>query len=36
VRSARGRVAAAAAWRHFGLEPPQADTGGGNLPLFRG
>jgi Holliday junction DNA helicase RuvB len=36
VRSARGRVAAATAWRHFGLEPPQGDAGGGNLPLFRG
>jgi Holliday junction DNA helicase RuvB len=36
VRSARGRIATPAAWRHFGLEPPQADTGGGSLPLFRG
>jgi Holliday junction DNA helicase RuvB len=35
VRSARGRVATAAAWRHFGLEPPQGDSGG-SLPLFRG
>ncbi len=36
VRSARGRVATPAAWRHFGREPPQIDAGGGNLPLFRG
>jgi Holliday junction DNA helicase RuvB len=36
VRSARGRVAAASAWRHFGLEPPKGDAGGGSLPLFRG
>ncbi|MBM4218518.1 MAG: Holliday junction branch migration DNA helicase RuvB [Gammaproteobacteria bacterium] len=36
VRSARGRVATPAAWRHFGLEPPQGDAGGGSLPLFRG
>jgi Holliday junction DNA helicase RuvB len=36
VRSARGRVAAASAWRHFGLEPPQGEAGGGSLPLFRG
>jgi Holliday junction DNA helicase RuvB len=36
VRSARGRIAAASAWRHFGLEPPQGEAGGGNLPLFRG
>ena len=36
VRSARGRVATAAAWRHFGHEPPQADAGGSSLPLFRG
>ncbi len=36
VRSARGRVAAASAWRHFGLEPPQGETGSGSLPLFRG
>ncbi|HEU5468016.1 MAG TPA: Holliday junction branch migration DNA helicase RuvB [Steroidobacteraceae bacterium] len=35
VRSARGRVATPAAWRHFGREPP-ADAGGGSLPLFRG
>ena len=35
-RTARGRVATPAAWRHFGFEPPQADTGGGSLPLFRG
>jgi Holliday junction DNA helicase RuvB len=36
VRSARGRVATPTAWRHFGREPPQADAGGGSLPLFRG
>ncbi len=36
VRSARGRVATPAAWRHFGREPPQLDAGGGSLPLFRG
>ena len=36
VRSARGRVATPAAWRHFGREPPQVDAGGGSLPLFRG
>jgi Holliday junction DNA helicase RuvB len=36
VRSARGRVATPAAWRHFGREPPQSDAGGGSLPLFRG
>jgi Holliday junction DNA helicase RuvB len=36
MRSARGRVATAAAWRHFGLTPPAADPAGGNLPLFRG
>ncbi|HET8691725.1 MAG TPA: Holliday junction DNA helicase RuvB C-terminal domain-containing protein, partial [Steroidobacteraceae bacterium] len=36
VRSARGRVATPAAWRHFGQEPPRAETGGGSLPLFRG
>jgi Holliday junction DNA helicase RuvB len=36
IRSARGRMAAAAAWRHFGLEPPPVDAGGGSLPLFRG
>ncbi len=35
-RTARGRVATPAAWRHFGFEPPQADAGGGSLPLFRG
>jgi Holliday junction DNA helicase RuvB len=35
VRSARGRVATASAWRHFGLEPPQVESGG-SLPLFRG
>jgi len=35
VRSARGRMATKAAWRHFGLEPPVADAGG-SLPLFRG
>jgi Holliday junction DNA helicase RuvB len=34
VRSARGRVATAAAWRHFGREPPA--EGGASLPLFRG
>ncbi|MGH8721986.1 MAG: Holliday junction DNA helicase RuvB C-terminal domain-containing protein, partial [Burkholderiales bacterium] len=36
VRSARGRVATASAWRHFGREPPQAEAGAGSLPLFRG
>jgi holliday junction DNA helicase RuvB len=36
VRSARGRVATAAAWRHFGRELPQSVAGGGSLPLFRG
>ena len=36
VRSARGRMATKAAWRHFGLEPPAADPGSGSLPLFRG
>ena len=36
VRSARGRMATKAAWRHFGFEPPAADPGGGSLPLFRG
>jgi Holliday junction DNA helicase RuvB len=36
VRSARGRVATPAAWRHFGREPPQPDAGGSSLPLFRG
>jgi Holliday junction DNA helicase RuvB len=36
VRSARGRVATPAAWRHFGREPPQGEAGGGSLPLFRG
>ena len=36
VRSARGRVATPAAWRHFGREAPQAEAGGGSLPLFRG
>jgi Holliday junction DNA helicase RuvB len=36
MRSARGRVATAAAWRHFGLTPPAADPAGGSLPLFRG
>ena len=35
VRSARGRVATLAAWRHFGLEPPQGESGS-SLPLFRG
>jgi Holliday junction DNA helicase RuvB len=35
VRSARGRVATPAAWRHFGREPP-AESGGASLPLFRG
>jgi Holliday junction DNA helicase RuvB len=35
VRSARGRVATAAAWRHLGREPP-AEQGGASLPLFRG
>jgi Holliday junction DNA helicase RuvB len=35
VRSARGRVATPAAWRHFGLEPPRGEAGG-SLPLFRG
>jgi len=35
MRTARGRVATRSAWRHFGLEPPQADPAGGNLPLFR-
>jgi len=35
VRSARGRMATKAAWRHFGLEPPVAGAGG-SLPLFRG
>jgi holliday junction DNA helicase RuvB len=36
VRSARGRVATPAAWRHFGREPPRADAAGASLPLFRG
>ncbi|HEU0224637.1 MAG TPA: Holliday junction branch migration DNA helicase RuvB [Steroidobacteraceae bacterium] len=36
LRSARGRVATQAAWRHFGLTPPAADPAGGSLPLFRG
>ncbi|HEY7740688.1 MAG TPA: Holliday junction branch migration DNA helicase RuvB [Steroidobacteraceae bacterium] len=36
LRSARGRVATQAAWRHFGLAPPAADPAGGSLPLFRG
>ncbi len=36
VRSARGRVATPAAWRHFGLDAPQGEPGGGSLPLFRG
>ena len=36
VRSARGRIATPAAWRHFGREPPQVDAVGGSLPLFRG
>jgi Holliday junction DNA helicase RuvB len=36
VRSARGRVATATAWRHFGLAPPAADPAGDSLPLFRG
>ena len=36
VRSARGRIATPSAWRHFGREPPQADTASGSLPLFRG
>ncbi|MGH8250020.1 MAG: Holliday junction branch migration DNA helicase RuvB [Steroidobacteraceae bacterium] len=36
VRSARGRCATKAAWRHFGLEPPQSDPASPNLPLFRG
>src|SRR5262245_35154495 len=36
VRTARGRVATRAAWRHFGLEPPAGDPAGGSLPLFRG
>ena len=35
VRSARGRVATPAAWRHFGREPP-SEAGGASLPLFRG
>jgi Holliday junction DNA helicase RuvB len=35
MRSARGRMATKSAWRHFGLEPPQADSTRGNLPLFR-
>ncbi|MDH4258816.1 MAG: Holliday junction branch migration DNA helicase RuvB [Gammaproteobacteria bacterium] len=35
MRTARGRVATKSAWRHFGLEPPAADAGSGNLPLFR-
>ncbi len=35
MRTARGRVAAKSAWRHFGLEPPPAGAAGGNLPLFR-
>ncbi|MGH8197305.1 MAG: Holliday junction branch migration DNA helicase RuvB [Steroidobacteraceae bacterium] len=34
VRSARGRVATQAAWRHFGREPPQPEASG-SLPLFR-
>ncbi len=34
VRSARGRIATPAAWRHFGREPP-AQAGGASLPLFR-
>ncbi|MEX1994061.1 MAG: Holliday junction branch migration DNA helicase RuvB [Steroidobacteraceae bacterium] len=36
VRSARGRMATKAAWRHFGLEPPPAEPGSASLPLFRG
>jgi Holliday junction DNA helicase RuvB len=36
LRSARGRVATQAAWRHFGLAPPATDPAGGSLPLFRG
>jgi Holliday junction DNA helicase RuvB len=36
VRSARGRMATRAAWRHFGREPPPAEPGSGSLPLFRG
>ncbi|MGQ0383620.1 MAG: Holliday junction branch migration DNA helicase RuvB [Gammaproteobacteria bacterium] len=36
LRSARGRVATAATWRHFGLAPPADDAAGGSLPLFRG
>jgi len=36
VRSARGRIATPAAWRHFGLDAPAADSSGGSLPLFRG
>jgi Holliday junction DNA helicase RuvB len=35
MRTARGRMATRSAWRHFGLEPPQSDPAGGNLPLFR-
>ena len=34
VRTARGRMATPAAWRHFGREPPEPDAGGGSLPLF--
>ena len=36
VRSARGRMATKAAWRHFGMEPPAAEPGNASLPLFRG
>jgi holliday junction DNA helicase RuvB len=36
VRSARGRIATPAAWRHFGREPPQGQAGAASLPLFRG
>ncbi len=36
MRSARGRIATRAAWRHFGLEPPPAEAGSSTLPLFRG
>ncbi|MGQ0428913.1 MAG: Holliday junction branch migration DNA helicase RuvB [Gammaproteobacteria bacterium] len=36
LRSARGRIATAAAWRHFGLAPPAEDPASGSLPLFRG
>ena len=35
MRTARGRVATRTAYLHFGLEAPQSEPGGGNMPLFR-